>query len=309
MTEQVINAIGEKAFGTAPLKVSRKTIGICNEVYELTYPSTAYILRMNKEQEWIYGTHKFLPIFQQLGIKVPTIVEEDYSKAFVPVCYQIQSKIKGSDLALVSHQLSYSQLQSIAKEISHIYDQFNTLPDQQDFGGLTGMREDRQESQLTIIQQRRVQILERNQVSKVIDAEIIEIHQALVDKYQDYFQRVKPKLYFDDMSSKNVMIHEGKFNGLVDLDFLMKGDYLEGIGGIIADWYGSEAGLFYIHELLKYQGLSIDQQKVAKVYAIFHLILWTSEEGIRFNGNSSGTINWDQVKQKKEKILQLFQDL
>ena len=136
-----------------------------------------------------------------------------------------------------------------------------------------------------------------------------EIHNELLENFNSYFLGVKPKLYYDDICSKNVMIRNGKFNGLVDLDFLMKGDYLEAIGRMIASWHGEESGEIYIKEIIKYQKLDEFQQKIIKVYAILNLILWTSEEGIRFNGNSTGEINWSNVKKKKRKIVELYHSI
>jgi len=306
MDKKSILRICENEFGEKPLEIIRKTIGICNEVFELQFESNCYILRMNKEKEWLYGTHKFLPLFQKLNIKVPAIISEDYSKSKFPFCYQIQTKIEGEDLVIVFHDLSPSNLKEIAKDISLIYDKFNTLSEETNFGGLTGMNEENKENLGQILKDKRADILARNKSTKVIDAQIIDIYNDLIDSYESYFQNVRPKLYYDDMSSKNVMIHKGKFNGLVDLDFLMKGDYLQGIGGIIADWYGSELGEIYINEILKQQKLDEYEQKVVKVYAIMHLIGWTSEEGVIFNSNSTGEINWSNVEKKRKKIIDLY---
>jgi len=309
MNKEAIQKVSEKVFGIIPLEINRKTIGMCNEVYELKYSADSFILRMNKEKEWIYGTHKFLPLFQELKIKTPKIVAEDYSKTEFPFCYQVQTKIEGEDLLIVFNDLSPFDLKEIAKEVSLIFDKFNSLPYKNSFGGLTGMNEQNNESLLAIIEEKRKLITQRNASSNVIDEEVASIYNKLIEGYKKYFLSVKPKLYFDDMSSKNVMIHNRRFNGLVDLDFLMKGDYLEGIGGIIAEWHGNESGESYINEILQLQRLSELQQKVAKVYAIFHLVLWTSEEGVRFNSNSTGEINWSNIEKKKRKIISLYHSI
>lgn len=309
MNEISIQRVCETEFGQAPLKITRKTIGICNEVYELHFETHSYILRMNNEKEWIYGTHKFLPLFQRLEIKVPTLITADYSKTKFSFCYQIQTKLSGKDLLLVFNELSPSDLKAIAQEISLIFDKFNTLPYQKKFGGLTGMNEEHLESLFTIIEGRKKQVSEINSSTKVIGKAVAEIYYELIADHKDYFLNVRPKLYYDDLNSKNVMIHKGKFNGLVDLDFLNKGDYLEAIGGIIAVWYGTESGEIYINEIFKLQKLDEFQQKIAKVYAIFHLVLWTSEEGVRFNSNSTGEINWSNVEKKKKKIMSLYHSI
>lgn len=309
MTKKTIQEIGEKEFGKAPLEIIQKTVGICNEVYELTYEADSYILRMNKEKEWMFGTHKFLPIFQRLHIKTPSIIAEDYSKTEFPICYQILTKLEGKDLLLVMDEQSPSSLKHIAQEISSIFDKFQSLPKSESFGGMTGLKEEKHDNLLAIIENRKAGVLQRNKDSKVIGEDILNIYEQLINKYKNYFLTFEPKLYYDDMSSKNVMIHQGRFSGLVDLDFLMKGDYLEVIGQIIATWHGHELGEIYIREIITFQQLNEFQQGLVKAYAIFHLIGWTSEEGIRFNSNTSSEINWEKVENKQRKIIALYNSI
>jgi hypothetical protein len=105
------------------------------------------------------------------------------------------------------------------------------------------------------------------------------------------------------------MIYNGKFNGLVDLDSLMKGDYLEAVGRIMASWYGDKHGEIYIDEIMKLQKLTEKQLKIVKMYAVLNLIYWTSEEGVQFNSNSSTIINWDKVNTKRKQIMGLFTEI
>ena len=306
MTEKDIQEIGKKHYGEVPKEIIRKTIGMCNEVYELVFSNESVILRMNKEKEWIYGTHKFLPLFKQLQIKTPEILIEDYSKESFPVCYQILTKIEGKDLLEVFHTLSPAQLKGIAQEVSNIMDKFQSLPPVESFGGFTGLNESHEKDLLSILVNKRKDIEERNQVAGIFDEEILDIHQRLLEAYTPYFQEVKPRLYYDDLNSKNVMIHEGKFNGLVDLDFLLKGDYLESIGSIQAVWYGTELGEIYLNEILKCQELDSYQRNIINVYTIFTLVGWSMEAGVVHNGNSTGLINWDRIEQTKKKIKAIY---
>lgn len=309
MNNQEINKISQIVFKKIPNDIVKKTVGICNEVFEIKFNDSSYILRMNEEKRSLYGTHKFLPIFQKLEIKTPSIIAEDYSKNAFTFCYQILSKIEGEDLGIVIDEINEEDLKLVAVEISDIFDKFNSLQPVNSFGEITGLDEEEYSSLLEIIKKLKDTILKRNEKTKVIDQEIIEILNKLIDSYKDYFLQVTPKLYYDDICSKNVMIYNGKFNGLVDLDSLMKGDYLEAVGRIMASWYGDKHGEIYIDEIIKLQKLSEKQQKIVKTYAVLNLIYWTSEEGIQFNSNSSTTINWDNVNTKKEKIMGLFKEI
>lgn len=309
MNNQEINKICRIVFKKLPNDIIRKTVGICNEVFEIKFDSSSYILRINEEKRSLYGTHKFLPIFQKLQIKIPNIIAEDYSKKAFNFCYQILSKIEGEDLGIVIDKINEEDLKLVAIEISGIFDKFNSLPPENSFGEITGLDEEEYNSLLEIVKKQKNTILERNERTKVIDQEIIAILDELINSNQDYFLHVKPKLYYDDICSKNVMIFNGKFSGLVDLDSLMKGDYLEAVGRIMASWYGDRHGEVYIDEIIKLQKLSEKQKKIVKIYAVLNLIYWTSEEGIQFNSNSSAIINWDNIKAKRKQIVGLYNEI
>ena len=162
---------------------------------------------------------------------------------------------------------------------------------------------------LEMINNQRRGIEEANANSQVLDQEILDLLDQLIETKREYFLQLTPRLYYDDISSKNVMIHNETFTGLVDLDFLRKGDYLEAIGAMMAVWHGEEYGNIYINEIIERQGLNELQQKMIRFYAILHLSMWTTEEGRRFNSNTSGTINWNNVKRKRKKILEIYQEI
>ena len=271
MIENYIHEISEKVLGEKPIRISRKTIGICNEVFELEFPSDSYIIRLNKQKNLLYGTHKFLPLFKELAIPTPDIVGEDYSMAQFPYCYQILTKIEGKDLVLVIDQLSESELKQVAAEVSSIFDKFHSLPPKNDFGGLSGMHEESYGSMWEVVKNQVGGIKEANEPSHVLDEEALEILEEITQEHKSYFQQVIPRLYYDDISGKNIMIHQGEFVGLVDLDFLRKGDYLVALGAIMACWHGEAYGDIYLNEIIRLQGLNEQQQNMIRLYAIIHL--------------------------------------
>ncbi len=309
MNTQQIEAISQKVWGQKPLKITRKTIGICNQVYELDFGDTAYILRMNMHKSLLYGTHKFLPLFKELGIKTPEIIAEDYSQTTFPFCYQILTKLPGQDLKLVIEDLNPEELKQVAGEVANIFKQFRSRPPQDDFGGLNGLDEESIPNMLAVVQMQRAGIWEKNQKFQVLLPKSFDRLDELIADFRDYFLAVQPILYYDDLSAKNIMIHEGKFSGLVDLDFMRKGDYIEVLGAIRAVWYGEAFEKIYQEELIKLLELNETQQKVINLYAIIHLMMWTTEAGNSFNGNSSAEIDWSEVHKKRDKILALYQEI
>lgn len=306
MTEKHIYEISQLVFQQAPTQIIHQTIGRCNEVYELVLDSQSYILRAHELKVILYGTHKSIPLFKELGIKTPDIVAEDYSKSKFPFCYQILTKLEGKDLGVVIDSLNPEELRGIAEEISNIFDKFKSLPPKEDFGSVFGTREDSIPNMYEVVKMKKEGTLKNSESSQVLNLEVQDALHELIDTYRDYFYQVRPILYYDDINAKNVMIHEGKFTGLVDLDFMMKGDYLEAIGCMMACWYGEDYGEIYISEIIKLQKLSDLQQNIVRLYAILNLANWTSEAGVKTNSNTTSDINWERVRKSNERIMQIY---
>lgn len=306
MTEKHIYEISQLVFKQSPSRIIRQTIGRCNEVFELVFDSASYILRVHELKVILYGTHKSLPIFKDLGIRTPEIVAEDYSKSNFPFCYQILTKLEGKDLGVVIDSLSPTELRGIAAEVSNIFDKFKSLPPKEDFGSVFGTREDSIPNMYEVVMQKKEGALKNSASSQVLNKDVQRILHELIDTYRDYFHQVQPILYYDDINAKNVMIHEGKFSGLVDLDFMMKGDYLEAIGCMMACWYGEDYGEIYLSEIFKQQNLNDLQQNIVRLYAILNLASWTSEAGVKTNSNTTAEINWERVRKSNERIMSIY---
>lgn len=56
MNNSEIHRICEQHLGVKPIKIIKKAIGICNEVYELVFDDKSLILRMNQEKELVFGS-------------------------------------------------------------------------------------------------------------------------------------------------------------------------------------------------------------------------------------------------------------
>ena len=136
-------------------------------------------------------------------------------------------------------------------------------------------------------------------------AELGQREKELYKTYLPYFDSVKSTLYFDDIASKNVLIQNGVFSELIDLNKVVYGNPLEAIGSIRASWYGTHYGDFYTKAVEGELGLTPEQRKMGTVYALFNPILWLSEAGITFNENTAAKIDQTKVRKDKKRIKKL----
>lgn len=306
--DNLIQKIIFKHFGKNAEKIERMTTGLANEVYSVWVANSDYIIRMN-QRESIKGSGKYIPLFKSIGIKVPELIVEDYSKELIPFNYQILNKIDGVDIKKVITTLSDEQLQNIAKEITNIIKKLVNISTNGLFGNI-GITEEKLEPSLNkVVEKMLVKIKERNAKTKVIKKEYLEIFEKILIKYEKYFQNAESKFYFDDMSSKNVIIHDGKFNGIVDLDEVAYGDFLESIGRIKASWYGTKYGEYYTKAIMDNLNLNDEQRKIVTMWALLNVIWWQSELGIKFNQNSSTNINPKKVERNNIRIDGLIKEL
>lgn len=307
--ENEVYLIIKKHFNQVPEKISRMEAGICNEVFLVKLNDKSVIVRINNLNRFLKGSAKNIPLFKSKQIPVPEIIFEDYSRETISYAYQVMTVVEGQDLGKVIKSLKPEQLKSIAKEISDIFLKLSDIPTNGKFGWVDDSDSELVNSWFDVMQKMYSNLEDRNQKTKILGSGILSLASSLIAKYKDYFINVTSKFVFDDISSKNVIIKDGKFNGLVDLDQIMYGDFLEPIGRIKASWYGTEYGKIYTDAVINYLKLNEKEKKMVTVYAFLNRINWLSEIGIQFNKNTSTNINLEKVAENKKIIELIRQEL
>ena len=304
-----VETVIEKHFGVRAQKIERMTTGICNEVYRATLADKDIIVRLSAEDKFLMGSHNNIPLFKKLGIKVPDILAEDYSKTLVPYSYQVQSKIEGQDLGDVIASLSDAELVALANEVAEIFRKVKTIPASRHFGVVWGG-----ENEFSDTWTERMRIWldeseERGRKTGVMDDAMKALGESIYLKYESTFDSVRPSTYYGDICSKNIMVANGAFSGLVDLDGLTQGDFLEAIGRIKTSWHGTPHGDTYTKAVMDALDLSSEQREMATVYALLNRISWACENGIQFNQNTKPIVDEEKDKKSKAIIAKLAAEL
>lgn len=306
----MINKVIRFNFNYSPTFIRRITIGICNEVYDVGLHDKEVIARLSPVDKYLMGSHDHIPQFKKLGIKVPDILFEDYSKSLIPLSYQIQSKIEGTDLGNVIETLTDDELKTLAKEIASIFNKVKTIPSSKEYGVIWGGGDN--ETSASWTERMKLWIeesKERGTKTGVMDEEMSLLAEKLYTEYKPYFDSAKPITYYGDICSKNVMINNGMFNGLVDLDGLTQGDPLEAVGRITLSWYGTHHGEIYANAVMDEMELTEQERKIVLVYALLNKISWACENGIQFNQNTQAIVDKEKMKKDKEMIKAIAKEL
>ena len=307
--QQFVKKIIQHHFEALPNTITRMTTGICNEVYMASIKAEEVIVRLSPVDKFLMGSHINIPKFKKFGIKVPDILAEDYSKTLIPYSYQIQSKIEGQDLGEVIATLTDAQLQALAKAVAKIFKKVQTIPSSEKFGIVWGGENEFSDSWTERMKIWIKESEERGRKTGIMDDALLQLAESLYGKSKDYFDSVIPVTYYGDICSKNIMIHHGAFNGLVDLDGLTQGDPLEAVGRIKTSWYGTHYGEYYTNAVMDELGLNESQRKMVKIYALLNQISWACENGIQFNQNTKPLVDSKKDKRAKKIIWALNEEL
>lgn len=306
---EIINKIIRKHFSELPKDVKRAKIGLCNEVYFVKLKNKTVVVRLNKDNDEMKGSEKYIPLFRSKGIKVPHILVSDYSKKFVPYYYQVQSKLEGDDINRVISILTAKQLKAIAKEIAKIFKKLLPIPTNGKYGFVYAKEKKLKPSLTTDILSSINTSIKRGTASGVLDKDLVKTLKEVFKNYKPYFDKAPSKFYYDDMSSKNVMIYKGKFNGLVDLDGVCYGDCLETVGRIMASWHGTTYGTVYSNALMHALKLNKKQREIVTVYAFLNRVSWMCENGVQFNANTKGVVDWGQARKDKKIVDNILKEI
>lgn len=308
--KEIVKTIIRKHLGE-PASIERLPTGICNEVYAVECDGTSYIVRMNKNVAEMRGSSLFIPKLTALNLRVPKIIADEYNTEEFGFGYQILERLPGTDLSNVIEELSPEQLLDVAKEVANIFKNLRTLPTDGTFGlvmdehgGKFTNWKDWIEDDLQTSEQR---AKDTGFIEKIIH--LVAPTHAIIERYTAYFTQVPSVTYYGDIAGKNVLIDDGKFSGLVDLDALAYGDWLEAVGRIRASWYGSDYGKVYTDAVMNALELNDKQREMVRVYSLHHRFVWMCENGVVFNANTSNQIDLQKAERDMEVVGRLLKEL
>jgi len=266
-----------------PIELTRFPTGFCHSVYYVKTETEEYVLRVT-ESKWHYdGSVKWLNKLTRFEIPIPKIIRHGQ---YWDVYYAIITYIRGKDLGDVYHTLNDFQKREIVKELVEIQRKVSVIPTNE-IEGSGYLPEERINN---IIQRARESIT----ANKVFDPSVCDAVADLVNKV--YFANVKPKAYLDDISTKNVLIHNGKLAGIVDIDEMGYGDPLEVVRLTNMALLLMEADTKYIDYWLNEMQANDIERKAVIFYTLLSCIGFMGERGAKFKNDMVVPVNQDEIE-------------
>lgn len=270
MNEKKVSQICLEVFSEKPCTIERCTVGQGNFVYIVECAGTKYVLRCSAEKNAYEDSIYWLEKLLSTGIPVPEVIAKGKLEEYE---YLILSYLEGKDIGLVYTQLKQEEKRAIAKEIVHIQNQAAALkleniePDWSWFGWVNDM-----------LDRARNRIMQNG----YFETERVVRLRGQMGQLETYFAGVKPIVYLDDISSKNLLIHDGWISGIIDIDWIGIGDKLTFAALTNMALLNLEYDTDYVEYILEEMQVSEVEKKAFLFYTLVYCVDFMGERGMQF---------------------------
>ena len=274
MTPDEVSFLIHDLFGVPPRQLTRLGYGHCNVVYDVALPDdTALIVRTNRRDPSVMlGTERNLETLRQLGLPVPTILASDPTLARHGAAYMVLERIPGRDLGFELERMDRAQMAALAEQIVEFQRLAATLPTGQGFGWVAIGQPGPYPSWPAVIERDRRRHLAS--AGPLLPAGTEARLSALLAEFADDLAAVEPAPFLDDLTTKNVLIEDGRLRGVVDFDWICYGDRRHWLGltqtAVVTQ--APPAAEFYVEELCRLCGVTPSERGLIALYsALFAL--------------------------------------
>lgn len=270
MDENTIYQLCVQCLYKTPQSIERCAIGQGNYVFIVDCPKGKYVVRCSTECSAYNESVYWLEQLTAIEIPVPKIIAKG---TFGGYEYLILSYFEGKDIGLVYSQLSDADKKEIAKEIVHI---------QNKVAGLKLKNIDAQWTWHSEINYMLERAKERIVANGFFEAEKVDRLWKLAEQLDEYFTNIKPIAYLDDVSTKNLIIHNGHISGIVDIDWIGIGDSLTYVALTNMALLNMECDTDYVKYILAEMRISDVQKKAFLFYTLMFCVDFMGERGMKF---------------------------
>lgn len=295
---EIARDIVENALCVNVISIKRFSTGLCHDVYDVMLENHKEVViriatesSLNELKGGVYWFEKLKP----LGIPLPEIIEFNFESEYP---YVIMERLAGTDLGNVYDELSMEEKMNLATEIVNIQKIVTRMPKGEGYGFATSYDDPilrLNKSWKDVIVNSLLRSKKRIEETGVCSAKPIELLFTRLERFDDYFQRRKPVPFLDDITTKNVIMHNGRLNGIVDIDTVCFGDKVYNFALTKMALLSQKSKTDYIDYLAHVYHLSDEQLEVLDFYAAVCCVDFLSEIGQPFNSDEVPEIDEERV--------------
>lgn len=308
-TEQDAETIVQNTLHEPVRFITRFQTGLCHYVYDiLTASNTAVVVRIARSDAaaTLTGAVYWSRLLRPLGVPLPRILHAELQPQSTPFPFLLLERLPGTDLGHVYPQLSQKEKRCIVKEVVHAQALVNGLSQGNGFGYALGYEAPFPHRTWTeVILASLARSRSRIAQGAVFDGAIVDRLHDKLPKFARYLDHVSPTPFLDDTTTKNVIVHDGRLSGIVDVDVVCFGDPIWTIGLTQMALLGSAYSRDYVEMWCDFAEMTAEQRNVLTLYTAIFCVDFMSEVGQAFNRDTPADID----QQKVRRLTRIFEDL
>ena len=274
MNEETIVKLCKECLAEEPKKIERCTVGHGNYVYIVELADRKVVVRCSEETGVYKDTIYWLEKLEMIDIPVPSVLGKGVFEGYE---YLILTYFEGQDIGLVYTTLTDEDKREIAKTVVEIQSKVAELL-LEDIPADWSWRVSYVEDSLNRSKERIIAngcYFEPGKVDRLME-------EAKDTELSEYFDTIKPIAYLDDISTKNLLIHEGRVSGVIDIDWMGVGDKLTYAAMTKMALMNMGCDTDYVTYLLDEMQLTEMEKKAFAFYTLLCCVDFMGERGMWF---------------------------
>lgn len=270
MNTEIITQICRDVFSESPAAIHRFSEGIGNYVFCVEFTAGKYILRCNAEIGCYKETVYWMQKLRELHVPVPEVIACGRLRGYD---YLFLSYLEGQDIGMVYTHLTAADKRTVAKEVVGIQNAVASLELEQDMQGW---------SWVTFVHDMLDRAEMRIAENGYFSINKVQLLRQEATKLYEYFSGIKSVAYLDDISSKNLLIHDGHVSGIIDIDWMGVGDRLTYVALTNMALMNLGYSTDYVFYILEEMNPSKIQRKAFLFYTLMYCVDFMGERGMTF---------------------------
>lgn len=291
MNPEFVSSVCRNVFGEMTTHIDRFPTGLGNYVYHIKIGTTNYVFRCGEQP---YGqTIRYLTELQALDLPVAQPIAHGSHQG---LHYMIVTYLEGRELGDIYPTLSDTEKQTIAREVIHIQNRASRLQPDETCNWpkwVDGMLE-RARTRIT--------------ANGYFDPELVDRLRPAASRLRHYFETLTPRAYLDDITTKNLLIHNGHVSGIIDVDWIEYGDWLTFAALTNMSLLNMEYDTKYVQYLLEQMHITQEERHAFLFYTLVFCVDFMGERGTTFVGRTV-PVSKEIIERLNRIYTQLFMQL
>lgn len=289
--EQDAIDIAQNYLGTAVQTIERFPTGLGNYVYDIvTATGQRVVVRMRRIDggTGFAGALYWYGLLVPLGVPLPAPIHAVAQPQDGAFPFMIVERLPGRDLQYEYPALSSNQKHALARRLVQIQNAVGELPPGPGYGFARSYTDGSlHPSWVDVLQAELERSRQRIQEAGVAPVQHVDRVAGKLPEYMRYLAAVKPRCFLDDTTTKNVIVHEGRLSGIVDVDWVCFGDPLLTVAltqmSLLNNAYDTDYITYWTDEL----DLDAEQHAILTLYTAIFCVGFLGELGQNFNKDTA----------------------